>query len=320
MNNLFYECIMSNISDYLDNSSKISFQSLINCDTLADCRFYTDIMLDCLIDIINIQPDNQQHLVIRRQDMIDDAQTLFQMFYIKCISIRGLLNGYGHENNTRVIIDYISLLSLVRTLYETFCAFELIFVYPDTDDKRLILYDLFLIQGLNERQQFGDSENCYVEQRKNEALTILNAQQEIFDSGLYSALSKDNKNKLENLAKNHPTYWRYFDKDNNIITFERNTSYMIFNIKKDPFKDRYRYMSLYTHPSYLSISQYKYIYRFSNNEDDTFVAVSIHDVLVLMSFLITDYCKLFPECKKVLDNLDPKHRKLITYYNDYYRN
>ena len=46
---------------------------------------------------------------------------------------------------------------MVRNVFETLCAFELVNIIPDTDNKNTIMYPLYKLSGLNNRQRFNDT-------------------------------------------------------------------------------------------------------------------------------------------------------------------
>ena len=294
------------------------YKHLIECKTLTDSKQYYNIMLNCMKVIIDTK------IYDSKSERDNNAKAMFQMFFHRCLAIKNMFDGYGYKQETgntiiklRPIVYFPSMLSLIRDLYEAFCAFELIYIYPDSEDKRLIMYNLFLIQGLKERQKNYHSKE-YDEQKKQDECAIEKAKKEIKNTELYSKLNNTNKNALDYLMDIRPTYWRVIDENSNDVfkKFKAEEDYVLFGIKIESFEDTYSYLSMFSHPSYISILQFKSAY---TNQGDNFVCLAIRYAVVLMSFYIADYCRLFPECNSVLDGLDMDNRFLVEFFDNLFR-
>lgn len=302
---------MTNVDDIYKNN-----RQLIDCETIKDCKQYIDIMLDCMFSVvINTNPRYSE------LDIQGDAKIMLQMFYLKCMNVKCLIDGCGFEQKQEnqvytlsPIVDYASIFSLVRSLYEAFCAFELIFVLPDTKEKRLIMYESFQIQGYQERQSYYHS-SCYVKQKENEAILINVAKQNIRNTDLYKNLSTNTKNAIE---QNH-TFWRYFDNNNEIHKFKKETDYILFGIKTEVFENMYSYFSLYSHPSYISIIQFKDAFNDNIEQQNQFVSTAVRNIIVLMSFIIADFCELFPTCNDLIKSMDKAKRNLVFFFDNDFR-
>ncbi len=75
-----------------------------------------------------------------------DTRTLFQMMFSKALNVKLLLNGIEYddgESRLKNIIDPTILYTVIRNMYEALCAFELINIIPNTDEKRIVIYHLF---------------------------------------------------------------------------------------------------------------------------------------------------------------------------------
>ena len=85
-----------------------------------------------------------------------EMSTFIQMMFSKAKMFRNLLDGFSHSNgiyHLSNLIDHTILFTIVRTAYEQLCAFELVYVLPNTDDKRLILKNAYIASGLSNRQK-----------------------------------------------------------------------------------------------------------------------------------------------------------------------
>lgn len=308
---------MSNASIYEDNKYSISMKGY----TMKDWKRNFINILDCMICLINTQHFNIQQSSLTNKDMIDDAKAIFQMFFIRCLTIKDLLYGFGNEtisdNKQYSLVDYQSILTLTRCLYEAFCEFELIYIYPDSEEKRLFIYNCYKLEGLKYYQKINNLNNITTNRLKDQD-EVYYLEQNIFQSAFVLNSTQNQKTLRESLKHQSLVY---FDESDSIKKFIKSTDYILFGIDKNCFEDVYKYLSINIHSSYLSIIQYKDAY----NEDDQvlisdFVSKACDKSCSIMSFMIYDYCKLFPECQNAFKNMEPQHRQLILYYNDYYRN
>lgn len=160
---------------------------LMKLETIDACRKMLDKYCSCFFEII--LKHHYDHVSTQAQA---DTRTLFQMMFSKALNVQLLLNGIEYDNGKsrlKNIIDPTVLYTLVRNMYEALCAFELVNIIPDTDDKRTIVYHLFKISGLKYRQRFFTSENmtperlelCNTENQEiNESIDIIRKNSTLF--------------------------------------------------------------------------------------------------------------------------------------------
>lgn len=293
----------------------MKYYNLIDCENIQDCKCYLGIMQNCIASIINTTNNNESE-----SEMIEDAKVFIQFVYIKSLTIKSLLDGFGYEKddygNNHPIIDYQSLFSIVRDLYETFCAFELIYIYHDSDDKCLLIYNSFVLEGLMDRQRFKSFDNNK-SKKSYEQEEIINRQNLISKTSFYTTTDDNNRKNLNKLIKQQKLI--YIDANNNVNEFFKGSDYVLFGIKKDVFVDIYKYLSMNTHSSYISIKQYKKVFSSSNTDNYDLACMASNIAIILMSFFLSDFCKLFPECKSVLNKLDSTYHNLVTFYDKAYR-
>ena len=294
-------------------------KDFVLCNTLDDCKEYFDIMLFALFSIIRSTPRAKV-----KSRALADAKILLQMMFLKCLNIRQMLDGVGIEQRIGKesyalphIIDHASILSLTRDLYESFCILELLFIFPDSEEKKEIIYKLFVMNGLNERQKFFHSES-YEDKKEQEKCQIEELAKEIRASSLYIKLDPENKNKL-NQHINNCWFRIIIDKNNNIKKFKWEKDYELFRIKRDVFADAYGYLSTYSHPSFLSIMQFRTAFDNDKSENEDYYLLAIRYVIELLSFTIADSLELFPEIKKEFERMDTTIQALILFYNNSFR-
>lgn len=290
----------------------------LNCNDLNSCKNLIDIMIDGMFSIIrNCHPRGS------KTEALADAKILMQMFFLKCISFRRLLDGTGYRQcigkasyELSPIVDHPTLLSLVRSLYEAFCTFELLYILPDNEEKQSILNNLFIIHGLNERQGYYHSFG-YEKQKENEKQQIEECAKEIRDTNLYKNLSAANRNTIENHII-HPHYRIIIDSNNSIRKFNWD-DYDLLRIKKEAFEDVYSYLSLYSHPSFLSVLQFRDAFEIDNDNNTQFTCTATRYAIAIMSFYISDYCELFSEAKDIANQWDAETKFIIGFYNQCFR-
>lgn len=302
----------------MDNENQKELSALLNCNDLKSSKYMTNIMIDGMFSII-------RNCRLRRSktEASADAKTLMQMFFLKCLSFKRLLDGVGYEQRIGneyyalpPIIDHPTLFSLVRSLYEAFCTFELLYILPNSEEKRLVLYNLFKMQGLNERQGYY---HClgYEKQKETEKHDIELYGQEIRNTTLYKTLTAENKNSLENHIKN--CNYRITIDSNNFIRKFYWENYGLLGIKKEVFEDLYSYLSLNSHPSFLSVLQFENAFEIIKPDNIYFACSATRYATAIMSFYIADFCKYFPETDEVTNGWDNTKKFYISFYNECYR-
>lgn len=126
-----------------------------------------------------------------------------QMMFTKGKSMRRLLDGYNHTSGfvtLRSQADHTVLFTIVRAAYEQLCAFELVYMIPDTDDKRTILENVYVAAAQVNRLKAltEDSLSLYSKETAIARQNIENCKREICNTKLYQQLTeKDQKNLME---------------------------------------------------------------------------------------------------------------------------
>lgn len=300
----------------MNDENQKELSALLNCNDLKSSKYMTNTMIDGMFSII-------RNCRRSKTKASADAKILMQMFFLKCLSFKRLLDGVGYEQRIGneyyalpPIIDHPTLFSIVRSLYEAFCTFELLYILPNSEEKRLVLYNLFKMQGLNERQGYY---HCfgYEKQKEAEKHDIELYGQEIRNTDLYKTLTAENKNSLENHIKNCK-YRITIDSNNSIRKFNWD-NYGLLGIKKEVFEDLYSYLSLNSHPSFLSVLQFENAFEITKPENTYFACSATRYATAIMSFYIADFCKCFPESEDVTNDWDEMKKFFINFYNECYR-
>lgn len=290
-------------------------QKFIQLDTLDDCKQYLRVMLDFYFDVIK-SPEGRK----ATSHIEDDRNIWMQTLFSEGFHFLSLLDGVGYNrgiDRLNPIIDPSVLFSIARRIYESVIAFELLFIIPNSEDKRTILYNLFMAHGLSERLKNLDEKmrSHNPERVAEEQKDIDECLKEIESTELYSKLDQQTKNIIHNAFGKK---FRYTFKENNSLEFVNyDDADNLLRIKNDILKGTYSYFSLHGHPSYVSIFQFRDAFKNDDRADTSIMAPhATQCVLAFMSIFIVDYMKLVPEIKSMYDKLEEPRRFAIGMYED----
>lgn len=311
---------LKKLSDLLKSRSEKQLtieevQKFIQLDTIDDCKQHLRVMLDFYFDVIKSPEGRKATSYIE-----DDRNIWMQTLFSEGFHFLSLLDGVGYNkgiDRLNPIVDPSVLFSVARRIYESVIAFEILFVIPDSEDKKAILYNLFMAHGLSERLKNIDEEmrshnpERVVEEQKD----IDECLREIEGTDLYSELDQQTKNIIKNAFGKK---FRYIFKENNSLEFVNyDDADKLLRIKNNMLKGTYSYFSLHGHPSYVSIFQFRDAFNNDSRADISLMAPhATQCVLAFMSFFIVDYMKLVPEIKTMFDKFEEPRRFAIGMYED----
>ena len=311
---------LKKLSDLLKSRSEKQLtieevQKFIQLDTIDDCKQYLRVMLDFYFDVIKSPEGRKATSYIE-----DDRNIWMQTLFSEGFHFLSLLDGVGYNkgiDRLNPIVDPSVLFSVARRIYESVIAFEILFVIPDSEDKKAILYNLFMAHGLSERLKNIDEEmrSHNPERVAEEQKDIDECLREIEGTDLYSELDQQTKNIIKNAFGKK---FRYIFKENNSLEFVNyDDADKLLRIKNNMLKGTYSYFSLHGHPSYVSIFQFRDAFNNDSRADISLMAPhATQYVLAFMSFFIVDYMKLVPEIKTMFDKFEEPRRFAIGMYED----
>ena len=193
----------------------------------------------------------------------DDRNIWMQTLFSEGFHFLSLLDGIGYNkgiDRLKPIIDPSVLFSIARRIYESVIAFELLFIIPNSEDKRTILYNLFMAHGLSERLKNLDEKmrSHNPERVAEEQKDIDECLKEIESTELYSKLDQQTKNIIHNAFGKK---FRYIFKEDNSLEFVNyDDADNLLRIKNDILKGTYSYFSLHI----LVFMAIRHTYLFSN--------------------------------------------------------
>ena len=164
-----------------------NYRRMLRPHCFADRVTYLDFMIDYYFRVIIALESVGFKSEFRAQ-----MSTTIQMMFTKGKSMRSLLEGYSHSNygiNLSSPADHTILFTLVRAAYEQLCTFELVYLIPDTDDKRTILENAYIAAGqVNRLKMFTeDGLARYPEETATARQDIEDCKHEICDTLLFQS-------------------------------------------------------------------------------------------------------------------------------------
>ena len=259
-----------------------------------------------------------------RHDFLNDALILFQMTMSKGISILKLAQGTDYKNDIESLkhnkayryIEPTAISSLTRTQFEAFSNFHNIYNSSDDDNVKQLLHDLWVVAGLKERQRFihddmaeEHKKKAEVERRKIDTLIERIEANEVFLS-----FSEERAEKLRKQIKQRNFQFVYKDGDLKKSGWRD----MFLNAGIKPmFENIYSNMSLYSHPSNVSVFQFAQMFDEKTNTPMTHNAMNISRII--MALFIGNYCKFIPEAHAAFQELPRLYQFIIDFENKAFR-
>lgn len=248
-----------------------------------------------------------------------DNRMWFQMILSKALNIKRILGGIEFEGdawNLKNVIDPTILLTLVRNLFETVCAFEIVTMIPNTREKKLILYNLHCISGFRYRQRFASPELSEEHQAKlrDEAEYIQKLIKEIKETDLYKSLQDREKSKIDNAIRDKKYQIRITD-DNRIKLYGWGDIPPLFGVRPLFYENAYTYFCLNAHPSHISMIQFRDMFTAGEEEYIQISITAMQFCFVLLSIYLSDYIRLFPQIMNTYNDFSIENQILLNYYN-----
>lgn len=286
---------------------------LMSSGTMPDCLRLIDIYADYLFEIIL---KHQHDKVESTAD--SDALIINQMMFSKLIHIRKLLEGVGFESGKGKLVPLVDptiIASLVRNIYETVGAFNLIYINSKTPDEKEILYNLWVIAGLKFRQRFASQATGQesIEKMNAEKEEINNSIKIIVGTKLYTGLGAEDKAKIQDRIKNKE--FRIEFKDNKVKFLHWQDLSNVMGLKEGFFDNIYTYFSLNAHPSNVSVFQFREMFGKETEAFKGLVLIDMKFCFVLFSIFVADYLKVFPQIKQTFEKQSIRDQIMLNFHN-----
>jgi hypothetical protein len=222
--------------------------------------------------------------------------TIVNMMVLRALSLLKLFEGVKVPSCKEdiLVIDVESAFTLLRGIYEQTIVFHNLFVYPETEEEKKILLNLWKIKGLLNRQNLNNMPQEYKEKVKREADEISVLKREIQELPEH-VISPSGYNAIENyLKKFKDTLFSgyIFKKDGAVINGGEPVSFTRapkeFLHCEELNIVLYRLLSLHSHPSYISVLQFQEV-RPTNDYWD-YAILLLRGLCLMMDIFISDFC------------------------------
>jgi len=292
---------------------------LLNCYSLKDSFELIEIYLKFLFMIIE---DKDHHAYNKNSFRDRDSRMICHMIFTKVASLKEIAKGISYDNGKNYIdgiIDPTIVASFIRTIYETVTMFNLIFINTKTEDEKIILYNLWVVSGLNYRQRFQMIAETNDSQRKleNEKKDIEELISEIKNTELYSRFNKKNQDKINTKIKEKDYKIEIINNNVNFLSWQDLTKTIGF--KKNLLDTIYNYFSMYSHPSNVSVFQFSDMFSKTEINYLEITNVNLKSAFILVSVFIADYIKLFPNILSKFEELTVLEQIGIDFQNVFAR-
>lgn len=244
------------------------------------------------------------------------SQCQLQMMLLRVKSLKQMLYGvplYPEKPELRKVLDVSSMAAVVRSIYETAFIYHNIFISTANDDERDLLIYIWKIRGLNNTQGATPPDGQEEHQRQD-AATIIE----------YKRKASEIADRLNISAKARKVLNGIIDDDDSNLRgyiFEKDEEDRIINIQKrnfskpaalfghDMYPYLYSYMSLFSHPSYLGMTNYAEM--FNNGSDRENANILLQTTCICASKFISDFCKVVTNGKRIWDEVNPNIFSLL---------
>jgi len=249
--------------------------------------------------------------------MDKDANLLFQVLLLRGLSIEHLSEDRPYVNaqsqqTLKTTLDPLSMETLIRAQFEAYCMLHNIFLRPTKPEERELLYELWVISGLKERQRFAGTiiDPVNFEKSIDDLEEIWKRMDALSSSAYFQSLSDESKTvvivalqKRQNQllvegSEVRSVGWRDL--------FSRAGA-------KEGMEIMYAMLSLAAHPSNVSVFQFRDMYA-----SDAFRVVTVQALRnssLLMAFAVRDFVKLFPALELTVNGWKNEHQLLINDLN-----
>ena len=295
-----------------------NYRRMLRPHCFADRVTYLDFMIDYYFRVIIALESVGFKSEFRAQ-----MSTTIQMMFTKGKSMRSLLEGYSHSNygiNLSSPADHTILFTLVRAAYEQLCTFELVYLIPDTDDKRTILENAYIAAGqVNRLKMFTeDGLARYPEETATARQDIEDCKHEICDTLLFQSLSEKAQGILIETIFKKGEFQIVFTEDGKMkphVGWDEVRDYC--RLSTDTLHGMYKYACNMAHPSYLGLIQFHDAYK--EGAIESLNETAIIQMISVMSVFMMDYLKAFPEAAHVYQDADEETKFVVRMYSEGFR-
>lgn len=256
------------------------------------------------------------------------ANLMFQMILSKAIYFRRNIDTVRVQDGKDCLVydDPAVVLNLVRQLYEAICTFAIVFCIPDTPEKRMIVYNIYVITGLRKRSNFNYEANPEEAKRKlcADQKDMEAKMTEIEKSNYFNRLDDRNKKLLRKYVEGYD-FTPFVLSDDYIVSekikFEDIPNRLCVN--EIITRDVYRYLCTHAHSSFYSLLQFSQWYESNSEEGQAYVDIistQTKFVCFMLSVAVDEFVKRFPMLQPIKQSFPEEEKQILDVFNHVARN
>lgn len=207
-----------------------------------------------------------------------------------------------------VVIEPTSVVALVRTMYERTFIFKSIYSDPSSNEEQDILFNLWIVKGLKNRQGIKYTPSMYLNQQEKEKQQIEECISKIHSILERLPITQKTKGKIIGISRDKnltPKGYQFIkNSTGEICDFKEislaSSSFEMFGKKFPPL---YRDLSLHAHPSYLGVLQFSQMF----NEDEAnkdFLKTLLVCAALCQGQMSADFLSAINGAKEIFDSFD----------------
>jgi hypothetical protein len=268
-----------------------------------------DIFIDLTFKlIIEHQLDND----IFEEDKF--GKIILQMIFTKLYHIKQLYVGIDYPG-LNVIKDPSLICNSVRNLTETVAVFNWVFVQSKSESEKklkMLIWELsskMYYKGIPEKTDLIFGSEFAIQ--NNNTIELLN--DSIAKNDAFKALNDKQKDKFWNIIKSK----EYKLKIDEGLVKQMSWQDLLEDLpnKSGLLDHKYKHLSFFSHPSFLSVEQFR---RSFSHEDRAWKELSIYsivDCFVITGVFLNDYMTVFPNTIKTFEKETTLNQFVVTLYN-----
>ncbi len=235
-----------------------------------------------------------------------DRNLIIQMIFSKGLMVKKLLEGLEYELRTskkklNQIQDPVALAPLVRQAFETAAMHNAVFISPTTEDSRTIAYALWNISSLNYRQRYRISNptDDIQQIQEDEKREIKEFHDAIEATDLYKAFDARSIGIINSRMDKKEYLLRFNDSSVDQLVWHQ--TFDLMGYKQQVSESTYSYLSLYAHPSAMSVNTFEEMYKKNSSAYKDITLHLLSYFTMFLSTFIADAIKGQPELLAIFE-------------------
>lgn len=260
----------------------------------------------------------KQKGVVHKSQWNFDFDILYQMCCLKSMTILKLSEGISYKHDEPGLsfdqtLDPFSILSLSRAQLEAYCIFNNILIESKSEEEKKLKHDIWVLSGLLNRQKFPVGKNIEFEQKKAKELDKINDLKKAIETNhTFKCLNSKSQSLITNWSRITDN-WKLVINSNTAHLASWSELVQNSGAAGFEFEYNYRLLSLYTHPTNVSVFQFNSLYK--NGQDEFLTQMALSFSKWIMSFFINDICIYYELTEDKLPELPSLNKNLVGIYN-----